>query len=215
VLLVLSLRTAYVAGFYETPWTRKRLRFSRRIVSQAQASLAGCWLDRLFTRTAMIARMKAPQQVALRLVALVVISVFATALYNTMTLEETITVSWRGEAKAPDLIAGWATFALGSLIGTIVGIGVGYRAADGSPRNLWLSTNTPIIASAAFTILGLVVYSQMTPVSDIRIPDDLRSRVFQNLFAYGSELMAQLLALMGVGATVRRFLASDERLKDS
>lgn len=50
----------------------------------------------------------------------------------------------------------------------------------------------------------------MAPVSDLRIPDDLRSRASQLVVAFIPELLAQLMAQMGVGAIVGRFLASDE-----
>ena len=164
-------------------------------------------LDRLFTASAMIRPMKEPQTLALKLMVLVVIGTLATALNLTVSLQDTISLSWWGEAKAPQPgFAGWPTLALEAAVLSIIALWAGYRAAT---RSGPLPIDTLIVASAALAIFGLVVYSRMAPVSDLRLPDDLRSRLSQLVFAFGPEQLAQLLAQMGVGAIVARFLASD------
>jgi hypothetical protein len=205
---VLSARTAYVAGFYESMRTRKRLQiFALCGSKEPELEFAGGTLDRLFTAPAMIRQMKEPQTLALKLMILVVIGTLATGLNLTISLQDTISLSWWGGGRAPHPgFAGWPTLAFEAAILSIVALWGGYKAETRGP----LAINALIIASAALAIFGLVVYSRMAPVSDLRIPDDLRSRASQLFFAFVPELLAQLIAQMGVGAVVGRFLASDE-----
>jgi len=156
--------------------------------------------------------MKEPQTLALKLMILVGIGTLATALNLTISLQETISLSWWGEGRAPHPgFAGWPTLAREAATLSIVALWGGYKAAT---RSGSLAIDVLIIASAALAIFGLVAYSRMAPVSDLRIPDDLRSRASQLVFGFIPELLAQLIAQMGVGAIVGRFLASDEpRLK--
>jgi hypothetical protein len=187
--------------------TRKRLRFFAPCASkEREPEFAGETLDRLFTAPAMIRRMKELQTLALKLMILVVIGTLATALGLTITLQDTISIVWWGEGRAPHPgFAGWPTLALEAAILSIVALWAGYKAEARGP----LAIDALIIASAALAIFGLVAYSRMAPVSDLRIPDDLRSRASQLFFAFVPELLSQLLAQMGVGAIVGRFLASD------
>jgi hypothetical protein len=160
----------------------------------------------------MIRRMKEPQNLALKLMVLVVIGTLATALNLTVSLQETISLSWWGAGRAPHPgFAGWPTLALESAALSIIALWGGYKAAT---RNGPLPIDTLIMASAALAIFGLVAYSRMAPVSDLRIPDDLGSRASQMIFAFVPEQLAQLIAQMGIGAIVQSFLASDDpRLK--
>lgn len=118
----------------------------------------------------------------------------ATALNLTISLQETISLSWWGEGRAPHPgSAGWPTLALEAAILSTVALWGGYKAAA---RSGPLAIDALIIVSAALAIFGLVVYSRMAPVSDLRIPDDLRSRASHLFFAFIPELAAQLIAQM-------------------
>ncbi len=149
--------------------------------------------------------------VALKLMILVVIGTLATALNLSIGLQETIGLSWWGAGRAPHEWFGWPTFALEVTALSIVGVWGGYSTMGNSGK---VPINGLLIVSLAFAILGLVMYSRMAPISDLRIPDDLRARALQYLFAWTPEGLAQLTALLGVGAIARLFATNDPRLKD-
>lgn len=149
--------------------------------------------------------------VALKLMILVVIGTLATALNLSIGLQETIGISWWGTGRAPHEWFGWPTLALEVTALSIVGVWGGYSTMGNSGK---VPINGLLIFSSAFAIFGLVMYSRMAPISDLRIPDDLRARALQNFFTLTPELLAQLTALLGVGAIARLFATNDPRLKE-
>lgn len=91
--------------------------------------------------------MKEPQTLALKLMILVVIGTLATALNLTISLQDTISLSWWGEGRAPHGgFAGWPTLALEAAIVSIVGLWGGYKAAT---RSGPLAIDTLIIVCGA------------------------------------------------------------------
>lgn len=114
--------------------------------------------------------------VALKLMILVVIGTLATALNLSIGLQETIGISWWGAGRAPHEWFGWPTFALEVTALSIVGFWGGYSTLGNSGK---VPINGLLIVSSACAIFGLVMYSRMAPISDLRIPYDLRSRALQ------------------------------------
>ena len=149
--------------------------------------------------------------VALKLMILVVIGTLGAALNLSIGLQETIGISWWGAGRAPHEWFGWPTLALEVTALSIVGVWGGYSTMGNSGK---VPINGLLIVSSAFAIFGLVMYSRMAPISDLRIPYDLRSRSLQDFFTLTPEALAQLTALLGVGAIARLFATNDPRLKE-
>jgi hypothetical protein len=162
----------------------------------------------------MIAGMKEPQSLALRLLILFVIGTFATALNLTIKLQVTIGFSWWTLGRAPHSWLGWPTYALEATAIVVVGLWAGYRGMG--PSKAPPSINGLIILSSVSSIFGLIVYSFMSPVTDFRITDDLRPFYSQLSFSLVAEALAEFTASMGIGAIAGRFLAIDNsRLREN
>jgi len=104
--------------------------------------------------------------VALKLMILVVIGTLATALNLSISIQETIGISWWGAGRAPHEWFGWPTLALEVTAISIVGVWAGYSVPGNCGK---VPINGLLIVSSAFAIFGLVMYSRIAPISGINI----------------------------------------------